>query len=94
MLIFQTETPEEDDAVREQGAFSPYTVALIVSKRKFLAGICLKIISPPCKNILQAAIWLFIEKLAFFNSFLGENAKRRIKVIFYLDICPKKLRLL
>ena len=29
--FFQTEIPEEDAAVREQGAFSPYTVALIVS---------------------------------------------------------------
>ena len=33
--FFQTEISEEDAALREQGSFSPYTVALIVSKKKF-----------------------------------------------------------
>ena len=37
--FFQTEISEEDAALREQGSFSPYTVALIVSKKNFfLAG--------------------------------------------------------
>ena len=35
--FFQTEISEEDAALREQGSFSPYTVALIVSKKIFLS---------------------------------------------------------
>ena len=35
--FFQTEISEEDAALREQGAFSPYTVALIVSKKVFFS---------------------------------------------------------
>ena len=108
MLIFQTEISEEDAALREQGAFSPYTVALIVSKKKFFSRGLFENYFPesPSLNIFAGslsgigarkiqshALWLFIERLAFFKQnliFWGGNAKRRIKVIFYLDICSKK----